>query len=119
MKLYQEILLLEGYFKKRWVVENVISWYDPLINPYLYKEHYYWSNFFIGGSPKEREYRQFHTATIKEMQNKLGIDISKYKGINKQVVLRNCVEPKDGLHIFNLAMEIDAKLDTEQYSLFK
>tara|TARA_Y100001938_G_scaffold7855_1_gene9604 strand:- start:3693 stop:4322 length:630 start_codon:yes stop_codon:yes gene_type:complete len=119
MKLYEEILLLEGYFKKRWVVENVISWYDPLINPYLYKEHYYWSNFFIGGSPKEREYRQFHTATIKEMQNKLGIDISKYKGINKQVVLRNCVEPKDGLHIFNLAMEIDTKLDTEQYSLFK
>lgn len=33
MKLYQEILFLQGYFKGRWCVENVISWYDPLIPP--------------------------------------------------------------------------------------
>ena len=52
------------------------------------------------------------------MQKKIGIDISKYKGINKTLALRNCVNPEDGLHIYNLAMEIDAKLDTEQYSLF-
>ena len=51
------------------------------------------------------------------MQNKLGIDLSKYKGINKTLALRNCVEPEAGLHIFNLAMEIDEKLDKEQLSL--
>jgi len=116
MMLYEEILLLQGYFKKRWVVENVISWYDPLIKPYLYKEHYYWSNFFIGGQKKE-------TRNFKEKNNilekKLGIDISKYKGINKTLALRNCVHPKDGLHIFNLAMEIKTKLDTEQQDLFE
>ena len=47
MELYQEILFLQGYFKGKWVVENVISWYDPLIRPYLIGSHYYWSNFPI------------------------------------------------------------------------
>src|SRR3990167_9844360 len=33
MKLYEEILFLQGYFKGKWIVENVISWYNPLIKP--------------------------------------------------------------------------------------
>jgi len=31
MVLYQEILFLQHYFNGRWVVENVISYYEPLI----------------------------------------------------------------------------------------
>ena len=31
MKLYQEILLLDNYFKGKYVVENVIPFYTPLI----------------------------------------------------------------------------------------
>ena len=53
-----------------------------------------------------------------ELQKKHKIDLSSYKNINKTLALRNCVEPKDGLHIFNLAMEIDSKLDVEQQDLF-
>jgi len=34
MKLYEEILFLQGYFEGKWVVENVISWYNPLIKPF-------------------------------------------------------------------------------------
>ncbi len=117
MMLYEEILLLQGYFKRRWVVENVISWYDPLIKPYTYNKHYYWSNFFIAGVKNttrgiSNDYKTF------DISKKLNIDISNYKGINKTLALRNCVEPQDGLHIFNLAMEVDSKLNTEQYSLF-
>ncbi|NOR84997.1 DNA cytosine methyltransferase, partial [archaeon] len=37
MKLYEEILFLKGYFKGKWVVENVISWYEPLIKPFEFK----------------------------------------------------------------------------------
>jgi DNA (cytosine-5)-methyltransferase 1 len=31
MKLYQEIIFLENYFKGKYVVENVIPFYEPLI----------------------------------------------------------------------------------------
>ena len=47
MKLYQEILLLTHFFKGKWVVENVISYYNPLINPQKDGRHYYWANFII------------------------------------------------------------------------
>lgn len=40
MMLYEEILFLQGYFKGKWVVENVVSWYDPLIKPFVFREHY-------------------------------------------------------------------------------
>src|SRR3990167_8601556 len=33
MKLYEEILLLQGYFKGKFCVENVVSWYKPLVAP--------------------------------------------------------------------------------------
>ena len=33
MRLYQEIILLQNWFEGKWVVENVISYYDPLIIP--------------------------------------------------------------------------------------
>src|SRR3990167_7910890 len=47
MKLYEEILFLEGYFEGKWVVENVIGWYNPLIKPYELEMHYFWSNFVL------------------------------------------------------------------------
>ena len=53
MKLYEEILFLQGYFKGKWCVENVISWYNPLIPPNNIGDHYFWTNFilrdYVGG----------------------------------------------------------------------
>ena len=105
MKLYEEILFLKGYFNGKWVVENVISWYEPLIKPYKYKEHYYWSNFVIDG--KGRASRG-HNSGIKELQKIKKFDLSKYKissAYPKEKILRNCVNPKHGLHIFNCAFK--------------
>ena len=31
MKLYEEIIFLDNYFKGKYVVENVIPYYEPLI----------------------------------------------------------------------------------------
>jgi len=45
MKLYEEILLLQGYFDGKWIVENVEPWYDPLIEPQSSGRHMFWSNF--------------------------------------------------------------------------
>src|SRR3990167_2794592 len=47
MKLYEEIIFLDGYFKGKWVVENVVYWYKPLILPFEFRSHYFWSNFII------------------------------------------------------------------------
>lgn len=100
MSLYEEILLLKGYYKGKWVIENVISWYDPLIRPYTFREHYYWASFVIdGGQHSDRK----HDAGNEALQELKGFDLSKYQGIDKTKLLRNCVEPKAGLDIFNLA----------------
>lgn len=101
MKLYEEILFLQGYFKGKWCVENVISWYEPLIAPNEIADHYFWANFiirdFTGGGRN-------HGGKVEELQITKGFDLSKYKGIDKIKTLRNCVEPEVGKHILDLAI---------------
>lgn len=98
MKLYEEILFLQGYFKGNYVVENVRSWYKPLIEPQEIALHYFWSNFKI--EPLTTKSRQ-HDGGIERLQNLKGFDLSKYSGIDKRKTLRNCVEPETGKHILN------------------
>ena len=100
MKLYEEIIFLEGYFKGKWVVENVISWYKPLIKPYEFKSHYYWSNFIIDG---KKDMLRGHLLKIEEKQKIKGFDLKNYKNVDKNKILRNCVEPEAGLFVFNSA----------------
>jgi len=104
MKLYEEILFLQGYFKGKWVVENVISWYDPLIKPFESGSHYFWSNFVIPNlNAKGRE----HNAKIDCLEKRKGFDLSEFKNLetDKKLLLRNCVEPEVGLDIFNAAFK--------------
>lgn len=100
MKLYEEIIFLQSYFEGKWVVENVISFYEPLIKPFVYRSHFYWANFVING--KERAFR-CHDSQISDLEDFKGFDLSKYSGFNKEKALRNCVEPMAGLHVFNCA----------------
>jgi DNA (cytosine-5)-methyltransferase 1 len=41
MTLYQEIIYLKHWFKGKYAVENVISYYDPLIAPQEINKHYF------------------------------------------------------------------------------
>ena len=103
MKLYAEILFLKGYFKGKWVVENVKSWYDPLIKPWEVGNHYYWSNFLIADIKSES--RQ-HDGKIEDLQKRKGFNLSRYKiSVDKKLLLRNCVEPNEALHIFKMAFK--------------
>lgn len=103
MNLYQEIIFLKHFFKGKWVVENVISYYEPLITPIIFKEHYYWSNFVIEGKKKSN---RGHMGTMEDLRRIKSFDLSKYKKqIDERKLLRNCVEPKSGLHIFNCAFK--------------
>jgi DNA (cytosine-5)-methyltransferase 1 len=102
MKLYEEILFLQGYFKGKFVVENVKSWYKPLIQPQECGKHWFWSNFII--TPIKTQSRE-HDSKIEILQKRKGFDLSRFKdiGIEKKLLLRNCVELEVGLHIFNCA----------------
>jgi len=115
MKLYEEIIFLQHYFKGNWVVENVISYYDPLIKPFKCNNHYYWSNFFIPF--KESKIRNIIKSSDREcknpqegidyMQKEFGIDLSNLdipKNM-KEKVLNNCVQPDMGLFIFKCAFK--------------
>jgi len=102
MTLYQEIILLKHWCKSKWVVENVMPYYDYLIKPTsILHRHSIWSNFTISN----RIYPKMQTCHIRKerefLQNKIGVTIDKYTGIDKRLLLRNCVLPDMGLHIFN------------------
>lgn len=100
MKLYEEILFLQGYFKGKFCVENVVSWYEPLIIPSIIANHYFWANFHISKIPSGS---RNHHSNINKLSSRKGFDLSKYSGIDKRKVLRNCVEPETGLHILQEA----------------
>ena len=99
MKLYEEILLLQNYCKNKFCVENVVGFYDPLIIPQEINNHYFWTNFFIQPIPVKC---RGHKWTIEELEMKKGFNLSKYS-VDKRTVLRNCVDPETGLHIFQEA----------------
>jgi len=119
MALYEEILFLKGYFKGNWVVENVISWYDPLIEPYESGSHYFWSNFYIPVINKIKN-NPIRYWTYKEYEKKYGYDLSNYKlnGFDKRKILRNCVEPQLGKNIIEQLKLSRITIKNEQYELF-
>lgn len=101
MKLYEEIIFLQYYFKGKWCVENVISYYDPLIAPQKLGSHYFWTNFLI--PPVYADDRNHH-AHIKELATRKGFNLDDLKGLDKVKVLRNCVEPELGKQILEYAI---------------
>ena len=113
MKLYQEIIFLQYNSKCKWVVENVKPYYEPLIYGKLIQRHLFWSNFGIENINIKND--DIRTAQIPQLQKQLNINLDKYKLPNKRQILRNCVEPKLGLHVFNQAKNI--KTNDKQLSL--
>ena len=111
MNLYQEILLLSTVYKGKYCVENVISYYQPLIPPLTIGRHYYWLNFYINSDidiePSgitENKTGNVRKASVEDFEKKYGFNLSKYKGFDKRLALRDCVEPEIGLYILNAAM---------------
>lgn len=106
MQLYQEIIFLMYNFKGLYVIENVISYYEPLIKPQELAAHYFWSNFNLGNKTITT---RGHNALMETRQKIKGFNLDNYSNIDKQKILRNCVEPETGLHIFNCAYKIKQK----------
>jgi DNA (cytosine-5)-methyltransferase 1 len=109
MQLYQEIIFLKHWFKGKWVVENVISYYEPLIAPFKVGNHFYWSNFVISDYKEENRMiiRMTDDELIKDKFKRYGYDFDNFE-LTKRIkvkMLNNVVEPKTGLHIFNMAFK--------------
>ena len=107
MKLYEEILFLKYYFKGDWVVENVKSFYEPLVLPQILQRHFFWSNKQIPHKEFEKDTinltggrNEDEKVQIERLSKKLGFNVSKFKG-NKKLMLRNCVKPELGKHILD------------------
>jgi DNA (cytosine-5)-methyltransferase 1 len=124
MKLYEEIIFLQNYYKGKYVVENVIPYYEPLIPAQKRGRHLYWTNFNLpnnlrerkigkgkmcGQINKEREFlERFHK-----------IDLSTYAGTqDKRKIARNLVDYEAGKTILDTAMGIIQKQDINQTELF-
>jgi len=104
MKLYEEIIFLKQWFKGSWLIENVRSYYKPLIEPQEIQSHYFWSNLDIPDTDMVREkVRNDKGQTLKVKMEQQGIFIDNfhnYKG-DKRTLLNNCIEPELGKHIIN------------------
>jgi len=99
MDLYQEIILLIYWFEGKWLIENTIPYYEPLIKGQKVGGHIFWANFNI--NPFDIGNRNHRGGTVESLQRHKTLDISKYDIFNKRQILRNCVEPELGLHILN------------------
>jgi len=102
MKLYEEIIFLKHFSKCKWVIENVKSYYKPLILPFELHRHYFWSNFVI---PKKRIPDDRVHNDIVGSKEVYGFNIAKYSVDNKKKILRNLVNPKLGLYVFQCAFK--------------
>jgi len=107
LKLYEEILFLQHNFRGKWVVENVIPYYTPLISPtQKLGRHLFWANFNIPHieTPSFKNFISDQNLTAKrKLQDWLGIHYEKniyYEGNHCPTqILRNALHPSIGEHI--------------------
>ena len=101
MKLYEEIIILQTFFKGYFVVENVKSYYDPLITPQNSGGHYFWANFDIPKIDKRKKVRNDKGYTLARKMEEKNIYIDNFHGYkgDKRTLLNNAIESELGLAI--------------------
>jgi DNA (cytosine-5)-methyltransferase 1 len=120
LNLYQEIIFLSTHFKGKYVVENVVPYYEPLIPAKKRGRHLYWTNFnlpnvlskrvsnFMEGKNEVEKWNIFHK-----------INVSDYKGTQRRdKIARNLVDYEAGKTIFDTARGIFKAKDTTQTTIF-
>ena len=129
LKLYEEILFLENYFDGKFVVENVIPYYEPLIPAQKRGRHLYWTNFNLPNDLNERKIVigvNKTTAKTTEINHEFkalckfhDYDFTKYKGEQRlDKMARNLVDYEAGKTIFETALGIIRKQNINQTSIF-
>lgn len=116
LTLYEELLFLKTRFDGKYLYENVIPYYKPLIKPtVILDRHLFWSNFYIG------VLRTFRTKNLSPMDfdrpsflqelyqtNLDGLRFAK----RKLQLLRNMVDPDIGKYLLECAMKYQKNTST-------
>lgn len=120
MSLYQEIIFLDTHFKGKYVVENVIPYYKPLIEAQKRGRHLYWANFNLPQNLSDRKAKVGSgTNEVSKLCDFHDIDLSTYKGKQrKDKVARNLVDYEAGKTILDTAMNVMYQESLEQAKLF-
>ncbi|QDP62816.1 MAG: hypothetical protein Unbinned579contig1003_11 [Prokaryotic dsDNA virus sp.] len=121
MKLYQEIIFLNYFYKGKYVVENVIPFYQPLIPGHKRGRHLYWTNFNLPQVLSDRTNPDLSRTKnlIKVLSDFHQYDFNQYKGKqSKKKIARNLVDFKAGKTIFKTLLGIKQKEDEKQTQLF-
>jgi DNA (cytosine-5)-methyltransferase 1 len=119
MVLYEEVLLLQHFFKGKYVVENVIPYYEPLIQAKKRGRHLYWSNFNLPNSLKDRKTNNFINSKVDDLCKFHDYDFKKYKGSQRiDKIARNLVDYEAGRTIFETFLGIVRQENPNQTSLF-
>ncbi len=111
LRLYSIIIFLQRFFSGKWVVENVISHYTPLVKPTIILDrHYFWSNISLRKKTFKKMPGKFFALSWNQLCKYLNVDpklireFAPEKWENhdwKRQVLRNCVKPKIGKYILD------------------
>ena len=120
MKLYEEIIFLDNYFKGKYVVENVIPYYEPLIAAQKRGRHLYWTNFNLPNILSNRKAKiSAGVNEVKKLCEFHNYNFYNYKG--KQLtnkIARNLVDYEAGKTILETAVGITRKENVKQKSIF-
>jgi DNA (cytosine-5)-methyltransferase 1 len=119
MSLYEEILFLNNFFEGKYVVENVIPYYEPLIPAYKRGRHLYWTNFRL---PNILSNRKVNIGSGKNEFQLLckfhNIDLSTYKGKQRKLkISRNLVDHEAGKTILDTVLGIQQNNNTNQLKI--
>jgi len=118
MTLYQEIVFLDNWYDGKYLVENVIPYYEPLIPGKKRGRHLYWANFNLPNVLSDREVKISEgNDEVRKLCEFHDYDFYKYKGkqpTNK--IARNLVDYEAGRTILETVLNVTKK--TEQTKLF-
>ena len=122
MSLYQQIIFLDNFFDGKYVIENVIPYYEPLIPAKKRGRHLYWTNFNLPNNlsnVKNPDFTRLNKDHLKVMSKYHDYDFSKYKGKQpRKKIANNLVYYEDGKIILDTVMGLITKQNINQTELF-
>ena len=121
MKLYEEVIFLQHHCKTKYIVENVVPYYEAMLNPLERDRHLYWSNFKLPNklSNRTNSGNLNQKSILKDLCDFHDYDFRKYKGSQRMLkIARNLVDYEAGKTILETAIGIIKKQNVKQTELF-
>lgn len=121
LSLYQEVLLLDRFYKGFYCVENVEPFYKPLIPCRKLDRHLFWTNFILSDFTPFNKKLPHMQAEDNYLESFWGVSLKETfpDKITRRQILRNCVHPETGLYILNCARGIITRQNEKQIDLFE